>query len=199
MKVTSKVMTMAVLVALISMNVRAASLQPLPEGDMARYGATHVIEVVPADMTGVIASNTAWAVTNLVTAPCSLKFAGMVLLQTFQDTKSYDTNNVMKTTNSIALSCGTTDSTTKWINGVQVAQDQTPTVYGSFGTDYSVTCYATNGAAGTVTSPIMDSQTTNFNLVVTMGAPGAGASLSKLRRGRALLLFRIIGKGSGSY
>lgn len=192
------VVAMAGLVASM-VQVTAANLNPLPEGDMARYGATHVIEIVPADMADVIASNTAWAVTNRVTAPCSLKFAGMVLLQTFQDTKTYDTNNVMKTTNSIALSCGTTDSTTKWISAVQVAQDQTPTVYGSYGTDYAVTCYATNGAAGTVTSPILDSQTTNFNVVVTMGAPGSGASLSKLKRGRALLLFRIIGKGSGNY
>ena len=136
---TLKTLTLAatIVAACLQFAVAAARLQPLPLEAMARYGATHVIEINAADMAAVIASNTAWAVTNTVSQPCSVKFVAYLLDQPFNNTKAYDTNNVATTTNSITLSCGDGNSSTKWISAVQAAFDQTPTITASFGTDYT--------------------------------------------------------------
>ena len=167
--------------------------------EAARYGATHVIVINAQDMvnSGVSAVNTAVAFTNTVAAYSSIKFAGYVLKMPFE------TGNTLTSTNAIAFSCGITSATTKWISSVEVANDATPTVYGSFGT-YSTAAtaltlttnqlvstglgtnntpctvtgvtYTVSGATATTTmtdTRVLDSQTSAVNIICTMGASGS--------------------------
>jgi hypothetical protein len=190
-----KLITMVLVAASVATMASAAPrLVPLTLEESARYGATHCITVNAADMVAVTATNTAWTNTVAVTAPCSVKFVAYLLNQPFNDPQDVTTNYTKTTTNSIAVSCGDTNNTTRWISALQVAYDQTPTVTASYGTDYTVAVGATNAAA-TVTSPIMNAQTSDVQLVVTFGAPGAGASLGNLTRGQARFFFKIIGTG----
>jgi len=174
----------------------ATRLMPTTIEEMARYGATHVITVTAADLAASTNVAGGIAFTNTVADPCSVKFMAYVLDKQFQDNKTWTTNGVATTTNSITLFCGDGNSSNKWINAVQAAYDQTPTITGSFGTDYSVTCYATNGAAGTVTSPILNAQTSDVTLLVTVASEAKGTnSLSNMTRGQAKFYFKIIGSG----
>jgi len=194
-----KTLTLAatIVVALMQSAVAAPRLQPLPVEQQARFGATHCIELAAADLAGVTYSNIAWAVTNTVTKPCAVRFVAYLLDQPFNNTKAYDTNGVMTTTNSITLSCGDGNSATKWISGLQVAADQTPTVVGSFGTDYTatITGLATNVTGITVTSPTLNAQTSDVKLILTLTPSGSEAQLGSLTRGKARFFFRIIGAG----
>jgi hypothetical protein len=155
--------------------------------ESAKYGATHVLELNAEDMVLTNADNTAVIWTNTVVAPCSVKFCGYVLDQAFDSA----------TTNpgpyGITFSLGTSSASTKWLNAVQVASDATPTVYGSWGTDYSVVCYATNGAAGAVTSPRLNDQSSNVSLLATI-TPTTTNALSSLAVGKLRCYFSLLGK-----
>lgn len=194
----------------------ATRLTPTTIEEMARYGATHVITVTAADLVAQTNVSASIAFTNTVTQPCSIKFMGYVLDKQFQDAKAWDTNGVATTTNDLTLSCGDTNSTTRWINAVQAAYDSTPTITGSFGTDYTsvgstavvTKCdvIASNGVsfnlvsnvtvASTVTmsSPILNANTADAKLVVT-ATSGSTTQPSKLTRGQARFFFKIIGSG----
>jgi len=162
-------------------------LKPCSAMEGARYGATHVLELNAEDMVLTNADNTAVIWTNTVVAPCSIKFGGYVLDQAF------DSATTNPGAYGVTFSLGTSSASTKWLNAVQVASDATPTVYGSFGTDYSVVCYATNGAAGAVTSPWLNNQTANVTLLATV-TPTTTNALSSLAVGKLRAYFAVLGK-----
>lgn len=162
-------------------------LKPCAVTEMARYGASHVMELNAEDMVLTNADNTAVIWTNTVTAPCSVKFCGYVL------DKAFDSATTNPGPYGITFSLGTSATSTKWINAVQVAADATPTVYGSWGTDYSVVCYATNGAAGAVTSPLLNNQTSDVTLLATI-TPTTTNALSSLVVGKLRAYFAVVGQ-----
>ena len=162
-------------------------LKPCSAMESARYGATHVLELNADDMVLTNADNTAVIWTNTVVAPCSIRFCGYVLDQAF------DSATTNPGAYGVTFSLGTSSASTKWLNAVQVASDATPTVYGSFGTDYSVVCYATNGAAGAVTSPRLNNQTSDVTILATV-TPTTTNALSSLAVGKLRAYFAVLGK-----
>ncbi len=162
-------------------------LKPCSVTEMARYGASHVMELNAEDMVRTNTDNTAVIWTNTVTAPCSIKFCGYVL------DRAFDSATTNPGPYGLTFSLGTSASSTKWINAVQVAADATPTVYGSWGTDYSVICYATNGTAGAVTSPRLNDQSSSVTLLATITPTGTNA-LSSLTVGKLRAYFAVLGQ-----
>jgi hypothetical protein len=170
------------------MTVRTgAKLKALDSLQAARWGATHYIELTAADLTLTNADNTAMIFTNTVTAPFSMDFRGYVL------DRAFDSATTNPGPYGITFSLGTSSASTKWLSSVQVASDATPTVYGSWGTDYSVVCYATNGAAGAVTSPRLNDQSSNVSLLATI-TPTTTNALSSLAVGKLRCYFSLLGK-----
>jgi len=173
----------------VTANVALAgtSIVALSEEEMAHYGATHAINVDFSDLASCTTSNQTIAFTNNVTAPCSVRFSGYQLDAPFGST------TITNATFNIALSFGDTNSTTRWISGVQAAWNQTPTVYYSFGTGLSV-----SGGSNTVavlTDPNLNAQTSTVQLVLTVAQSGAGSySMSNLTYGHARFFVRIGGQ-----
>lgn len=161
-------------------------LKPCGVTEMARYGATHVLELNAEDMVLTNADNTAVIWTNTVTAPCSVKFAGYVL------DKAFDSATTNPGPYGITFSLGTSTTSTKWLSAVQVANDSTPTVYGSWGTDYSASCMA-SGQAAVVTSPWLNNQTSDVTILATI-TPTSTNALSSLVVGKLRAYFAVIGK-----
>lgn len=169
-------------------------LRRLPWQTAAQYGATHVIEVDYTDLIGYTATNTTVILTNVVNAPCSVEFRGMVLDKAFDSTSK--TNAL-----SMTMSAGIVGTLTKWINGKQVAYDGTEIV-NSFGTDYTVaTATTTTGPAtnalvststSTVTSPRLNEQASDVSLTVSFGPCLANFGHSILGSGRVRLFYRIL-------
>ncbi|MEI8345752.1 MAG: hypothetical protein WCG06_06745, partial [Candidatus Omnitrophota bacterium] len=177
------------------------------------WGATHVLELTAADLTLTNKDNTAMIFTNTVTAPFSMKFAGYVLDQAF------DSSTTNPGAYGITFSLGPSTAATKWMSAVQIASDATPTIYGSFGTDYSVSAVGstavvtrcnivdTNGVTfnvvsnvtvastvtPTTTSPILNAQTGDVAILAPV-TPTPTNALSSLYSGRIRCYFRIIGK-----
>ncbi len=118
---------------------KAATVQ-----EMAKYGATHILEWSHGDLTGT-STNATLVFTNTLTGPLSMKFEGYLLDEEF-DTKVY-TNALV----GLAVSVGDTSSATKWISALEVAKDATPTTWASFGTDYTATIVSTPSLTNTAT------------------------------------------------
>lgn len=161
-------------------------LKPCAVAEMARYGASHVMELNAEDMVLTNADNTAVIWTNTVTAPCSVKFCGYVL------DKAFDSATTNPGPYGITFSLGTSTTSTKWINAVQVAADATPTVYGSWGTDYTVSCMA-SGQAAVVTSPLLNAQTSDVTLLAKI-TPTTTNALSSLTVGKLRAYFAVVGQ-----
>ena len=183
-------------------------LKALDSLTAARWGATHYLEVQAGDLTLTNKDNTAMIFTNTVTAPFSLEFCGYVLDQAF------DSATTNPGAYGITFSLGPSTDTTKWLSSLQIASDATPTVYASFGTDYTAVgstavvtrcdIISSNGAtfnivsnvtvAATVTptSPRLNAQTADVALLATVTPTGSNA-LSSLKFGKLRCFFRIIG------
>jgi hypothetical protein len=201
-------------IALLGLNALAASsIVPATIQEMAKYGATHVLEWDHEDLTST-STNDTHTFTNTFTGPVSVKFEGYIL-----DTP-FDSSTVTNPT-ALTVSVGDTSSATKWISALQVAYDQTPTYYSSFGTDYSGTAamtytVATNafitsivdattnteyaiteitgiGAAITITSPWINAQTGDVSVVTTIAMTGETVKMSDLNSGLIRLFFRALG------
>lgn len=186
--------------------IKPASLQ-----EMARYGATHVLEYTHDDLTQT-ATNTATIVTNTVAAPFSLEFRGFILDTAFD-------SRVVTNAHSMTVSFGPSTATTKWLNAIQIASDGTPTVKSTFGTDYtaaptltstptiarmsvvgsnetySVVSNVTVATTGTVamTSPLLSAQTSDVKLLLTLSEPGADRSPADFDSGKFRIFLRILG------
>lgn len=176
-------------VALASPNINPCSIE-----EAARFGASHVLVVDYTDLAASAgtSTNVIVAFTNTVTAPCSIGFVCYDLFSSF-DTQpglvSYNGTTATfnkQLTNSMTVYSGTTTTSNLWINGVQAANDQTPTVYGSFG---SSTIFTNNA------NRWLDSQTSDVGILTTF-IPGATATnvWGSLIKGRVKLYFDIIGK-----
>ena len=195
-----------VVVGLVAMAQAAPKLRQLTWQEGGKYGATHALEFTAADLAGYTATNTAIVFTNTVVAPYALEFRGYVL------DLAFDSSTVTNPF-SMTVSCGDGNSATKWMNAVQVAYDATPTVKASLGTDYTATSaltLATNvvatvggtsttyfvtgaTAAVTVASPIVNNQTANGTVLLTLSEPGADRVPSTLDRGKGRIFFRLLG------
>jgi len=182
-----KLMMMAMVVGLAWGMAQGASFKAATIQEMAKYGATHILEWSHADLTGT-STNATLTFTNTLTGPVSVKFEGYLLDQTF-DTKLY-TNAV----GGLAVSVGDTSSATKWISALEVATDATPTYYASFGTDYTVTTIgsATNAMVSTVTSPWVNAQTGNVSVVTTFAMTGETITMGSLDRGALRTFWRVL-------
>lgn len=176
-------------VALASPNINPCSIE-----EAARFGASHVLVVDYTDLAASAgtSTNVIVAFTNTVTAPCSIVFVCYDLFSSF-DTQpglvSYNGTTATfnkQLTNSMTVYSGTTTTSNLWINGVQAANDQTPTVYGSFG---SSTIFTNNA------NRWLDSQTSDVSILTTF-IPGATATnvWGNLIKGKVKLYFYIIGK-----
>jgi hypothetical protein len=200
-----------VLAAAATVQGATGVLRPLGTEGCAYFNATHVIEVRGDGLTCDTA-NTPTVFTNVVTAPCSVEFRGFLLDQQFDS---------VTVTNHMAciVRFGTTGATNKWISGVEVAADRTPTVTASFGTDYTGTSALTlpmltftnwsettnvfavvsNGTATvTLASPLLNEQSSDVSTVLTIGSPGASRKLSEFDTGRLRVFLRILQPGSGN-
>ena len=186
----------------------AASVQ-----EMAKYGATHILEWSHGDLTGT-STNATLVFTNTLTGPLSMKFEGYLLDEEF-DTKAY-TNALV----GLAVSVGDTSSATKWISALEVAKDATPTTWASFGTDYTATIASTptlqtvtptNLVAGgkvfsailvtnftvastaTFASPWVNAQTGTVSVVTTFAMTGPTITMGSLDQGRLRTFWRVLG------
>ena len=194
---------------------KAATVQ-----EMAKYGATHILEWSHGDLTGT-STNATLVFTNTLTGPLSMKFEGYLLDEEF-DTKVY-TNALV----GLAVSVGDTSSATKWISALEVAKDATPTTWASFGTDYTATIVSTpsltNLVAGeavfsavlvtnltiastgtvaidgavastaTFTSPWVNAQTGTVSVVTTFAMTGPTITMGSLDQGRLRTFWRVLG------
>jgi len=160
--------------------------------EMARYGCTHVIEWSHDNLSGTT-TNATLVFTNTFAGPVSLKFEGYILDAPF------DSRTVTNVLGGLAVSVGNTTSATKWISALQVAKDQTPTIYSSFGTDYTVatttTGPATNALVSTsvVTSPWVNAQTGTVSVVTTFAMTGTVLTMDALESGRLRTFWRVLG------
>lgn len=152
---------LAVLLAGVSWTCLGAGASALPATvqEAAKYGCTHVMDWGHGNLVGT-STNATIAFTNTFTGPVSVRFEGLIL-----DTP-FDSRSVTNPLVGLAVSVGTTSSTTKWLNGLEIAYDATPTTYSSFGTDYSVsivsTPYLTNTAVITSTPTLQTVTPTNL-------------------------------------
>ena len=199
---------MAIIVAAVAIFAGVAmatpNINPCSVEEAARFQASHVITVDYTDIATAsgTATNTTVAFTNTVTAPCSIRFMCYDLFSSFDTAPgnvSYNGTNATfnKTyTNAMTVSCGTNTATTLWINGVQAAADQTPTVYGSYGAAITATASGVTNPTVTVTNPnLLESQTSDVNIVTTFTYGATGTNVwSNLVKGRAKFYFEIIGK-----
>lgn len=190
-----------------------ASFKAATVQEMAKYGATHILEWSAADLTGT-STNATLTFTNTLTGPLSMKFEGYLLDEEF-DTKVY-TNALA----GLAVSVGDTSSATKWISALEVAKDATPTTWASFGTDYTATIASTptlqtvtptNLVAGekvfsailvtnftvastaTFTSPWVNAQTGTVSVVTTFAMTGPTITMGSLDQGRLRTFWRVLG------
>lgn len=209
-----KVMLMVAALASLAFAARAAvEVEPLSVQEMARYGATHMVELESADLDATVTANVAQTNVIYLPGPLCWEYRGFSCDTPFNDTKVFATNGLPGTTNSIALTV-TLDAVTL-VAGLQVAGDQTRTyktwiptsgtaastaatrvltnvIYEAGGTTGNVTV-ATGSIASTAVWPyagVIASGSTGTLTVVT-GAPGAGSSLGNLTRGRARVFLRI--------
>lgn len=220
MKKNLMAVAMAVVVAGVSlaagdgmMVAGGGKLKACSVTEMAQWGATHVLELNASDLTNTNTDNTAVIWTNTVAAPFSLRFAGYVL------DKPFDSATTNPGTYGITFSLGPSTATTKWLSSVQVANDATPTVYGSFGTDYAITAVgstavvtrcdiiSSNGVTfnvvsnvtvastvtPTTTSPLLLDQASDVVILATL-TPTTTNALSSVSVGKLRCYFRIIGK-----
>jgi hypothetical protein len=160
--------------------------------EMARYGCTHVIEWSHDNLSGTT-TNATLVFTNTFTAPVSVKFEGYILDAPF------DAQTPTNALGGLAVSVGVTGTTTKWISALQVARDRTPTIYSSFGTDYTVATTTigpnTNAlvSTSTVTSPRVNAQTANVSVVTTFAMTGTVQTMDALNSGRLRTFWRVLG------
>ena len=202
-----KLMLMAMVVGMAWGMAQGASFKAATIQEMAKYGATHILEWSHEDLTGT-STNATLTFTNTLTGPVSVKFEGYLLDQTF-DTKLY-TNAV----GGLAVSVGDTSSATKWISALEVATDATPTYYASFGTDYTVASTATPtistislmgtnvtaavmtnltiAVTSTPTSPWVNAQTGNVSVVTTFAMTGETITMGSLDRGALRTFWRVL-------
>jgi len=195
---------MALAISLACVAQAAPALRQLPWQMGVKYGATHALEFTYADLT-TTSTNTTMVFTNTIAAPAGVQFVGMLLDQPFD---SATQTNVF----SMTLSCGTADSTTRWISSKQVATDGTE-VRTSFGTVYTATLTTesltnllkTASAAGIVVSNVTDAavvtgvtvtqplseQTANVVITTTFGTAGSDRNHAEFESGRVRLFFRI--------
>ena len=165
----------------------STTIQRCTSDESARYGATHVVNVDWSDLASCTTSNQTIAFTNTVSQPCSVRFMA------YQLDSAFASSTITNATFNMALSFGDTNSTARWISGVQAAWNQTPTIYGSFGTDYTVS--GGSNTASTLTSPLLNVQTSDVPLVATVAQSGAGSyPMSNLTSGHARFFVRILGK-----
>jgi hypothetical protein len=150
----------------------AADFKAATVQEMAKYGATHILEWSHGDLTGT-STNATLVFTNTLTGPLSMKFEGYLLDEEF-DTKVY-TNALV----GLAVSVGDTSSATKWISALEVAKDATPTTWASFGTNYTATIQTTT--TGTV------------SVVTTFAMTGPTITMGSLDRGRLRTFWRVLG------
>ncbi len=174
--------------------VRAVDLEPLSVQEMARYGATHMLEITPEDLAATTTENAAQTNTVTLTGPLSWEFRGFVCDRPFNDAKAFATNGKATTTNSIAVTVTLGSKTL--VNGVQVAGDQFRTYRSWLPNDLTVTTTgpATNQLVSTGSTPYVGVVTNGATETLTWitGAPGAGASLGNLTRGKARVFLRIV-------
>lgn len=193
---------------------QALDLEPLSVQEMARYGATDMLEITPEELAGTTGENAAQTNVIYLAGPCSWEYRGFRCDVPFNDTKAYATNGQATTTNSIALTV--TLDTATLVSGIQVAGDQTrpykswlPTAAtaASVATTRILTnvIYEAGAATGNVTvatgtvastavwpyAGVIAAGSTGTVTVIT-GAPGAGASLGNLTRGKARVFLRIV-------
>jgi len=201
-----KFLAIVMVMAAVGVVCAAPVVRQLPWQQGVKYGATHVLEFTHEDLTQT-ATNTVMVFTNTVTAPASVKFAGMLLDVPFD---SVTTTNAF----TMSLSCGAGAATTGWLNAKEVAADGTE-IRTSFGGDYSGTAtvtlaattnlvvvgdatstvYFVTGVAGTsavtVSSPIVNEQTSNVAIVTTFGTAGVNRNHAEFESGRVRLFFKI--------
>lgn len=173
MKQANKATMLAALAGLWALGALAGgSLVPATLQEMAKYNATHVLQWEADDLTGTT-TNATLAFTNTVTGPVALKFEGYLLDRGFDCTL---------VTNPVALTVtvGTTSDTDRWINGLQIAQDQTPTNWVSFGSE----------ATGT------NAQTGSVSIVTSFAATGPVYKMNDIRRGSLRTFWRLLGPNS---
>jgi hypothetical protein len=192
---------MAAAMVLATACAGGASFEAATVQEMAKYGATHILEWSHGDLTGT-STNATLVFTNTLTGPLSMKFEGYLLDEEF-DTKVY-TNALV----GLAVSVGDTSSATKWISALEVAKDATPTTWASFGTDYTATIQtttATNLVADetvfsavlatnlTFASPWVNAQTGTVSVVTTFAMTGPTITMGSLDRGRLRTFWRVLG------
>ena len=171
----NKVTILAALAGLWALGARAGgSLVPATLQEMAKYNATHVLQWDAGDLTGTT-TNATLAFTNTVTGPVALKFEGYLLDRGFDCTL---------VTNPVALTAtvGNTSDTNLWINGLQIAQDQTPTTWASFGSEEM--------------GPIEITQTGSVSIVTSFAATGPVYTMNDIRRGSLRTFWRLLGPDS---
>ena len=206
MKNLIKLAVAMIATAIFTLTTQAApQLQPCNSAEMARFGASHVIVVDYTDIATVYGAttNTLVIFTNTVTAPVSLKFAGWVQEQSY-DTAPQVWTNAKANISDVKVSCGTytngavATSTNLFVNGVQVAADQTPTIYGSFGdwTAQTATITATGTTYAITFGNVMNNQTSNIPITITYQPNTTTATnvLGNLVKGRDRFYFNLLGK-----
>ena len=205
---------MAAALVLATACAGGASFKAATVQEMAKYGATHILEWSDADLTGT-ATNATLTFTNTLTGPLSMRFEGYLLDEEF-DTKVY-TNALV----GLAVSVGDTSSATKWISALEVAKDATPTTWASFGTDYTATIASTPtlnktasvtnllaanaylsaalvtnltvASTATFTSPWVNAQTGTVSVVTTFAMTGPTITMGSLDQGRLRTFWRVLG------
>lgn len=161
---------MAAALVLATASAYGASFKAATVQEMAKYGATHILEWIAADLTGT-STNATLVFTNTLTGPLSMKFEGYLLDEEF-DTKVY-TNALV----GLAVSVGDTSSATNWISALEVAKDATPTTWASFGTE---------------PSPWINAQTGTVSVVTTFAMTGPTITMGSLDRGRLRTFWRVL-------
>jgi len=175
MKQANKVTMLTALAGLWALGARAGgSLVPATLQEMAKYNATHVLQWEAEDLTGTT-TNATLTFTNTVTGPVALKFEGYLL------DKGFDCTLVTNPAN-ITVTVGTTSDTDRWINGLQIATDQTPTTWASFGSE--------------VTNSWVNAQTGNVSIVTTFASTGEVVKMNDIRRGGLRTFWRLLGPHS---
>ena len=115
--------------------------------------------------------------TNTFNAPVSVMCTGWKLISPFDSGVNTNAYNIL-------VAVGDSNLTNRWINGAQIANDQTPTIYGSFGANYNQ-----------ATTNILNEQTSNISVISSFTFTGTTACLpSDLTVGSIQVYFRVIGK-----
>jgi hypothetical protein len=114
-----KKLFIGMVLAVVAVQVAGAYVwRPLGVPEMARWGATHVLEVSYADFAGTTATNTAKAITIALPAKTAAEFRAIIL------DAAFDTGNT-NFTGSVALKVGDGSTTDLYLTTTELASDGT--------------------------------------------------------------------------